>query len=249
MHPFARTTDLVGPVDCGPSLLAAGRRAATPVLRLPGVYRPQEDTWLLAAVLGRRPLPRTTRVLDFCTGSGALALTAATLGAAGVTAVDVSARAVLSARANGMLRGLHIRVRRGGMGVALAGGPYDLVLANPPYVPDPGARAPGPTLPFRSISWDAGADGREVLEPLCAHARQLLRPGGRLLLVQSEFADPGSTLAALRESGLHAVVSASVDIPYGPVLRSRAGYLAARGLTAPGQVTERLVVIRGDRPC
>ena len=61
------------------------------IVRVPGVFRPRSDTWLLASVLRGRPELAGGAVLDVCTGSGALAITAALAGARSVTAVDVSA--------------------------------------------------------------------------------------------------------------------------------------------------------------
>ena len=83
-------------------------------------------------------------------------------------------------------------------------GPYDLVVCNPPYVPhDPSVDeldVPSQIGPARA--WDAGYDGRLVLDPLCASVRDLLADGGTMLLVQSEFAVPRQTLAALASAGL-----------------------------------------------
>ena len=69
-----------------------------------------------------------------------------------------------------------------------------------------------------------------------------------MLLVQSEFAIPRQTLAALAESGLDAEVVAYEWIPFGPVLESRAGWLEDTGRLEPGRREEELVVIRADRP-
>lgn len=82
------------------------------VVRLPGVYRPQTDTLLLALAMRREGIGPGTDLLDLCTGSGALALHAARLGAR-VTAVDISRRAVASARLNTALARLPVTVRRG----------------------------------------------------------------------------------------------------------------------------------------
>ncbi len=61
------------------------------LLRLPGVYRPQHDTQLLADVLAAEHLGPESRVLDLCAGgTGALSMRAAAAGAGRVTAVDVS---------------------------------------------------------------------------------------------------------------------------------------------------------------
>jgi release factor glutamine methyltransferase len=211
------------------------------MLTVPGVYRPQGDTWLLAEQLRRAKLPARARVLDVGTGTGALALSAARSGAAEVLAVDVSPVAVLLARLNARLRGLPVTVRWGGLDAA-AGHRFDLVVANPPYVPSGRHAARG-----RARAWDAGPDGRAVLDPLCRRAPELLTARGTLMLVQSTISDTDATLRLLRDGGLHARVIARRTQPFGPVLLRRAAWLARQGLISPGQCDEELVVVRADR--
>ncbi|MEE2033088.1 HemK2/MTQ2 family protein methyltransferase [Rhodococcus chondri] len=209
------------------------------VWRLPGVYRPQEDSFLLAAALQDAGGTRNAKVLDFCTGSGFLAVTAARSGAASVTALDIAPRAVLTARLNARSRRLPINVLRGDLDVAAQHGPFDVVLSNPPYVPHDGECI--------DPRWDAGPDGRCVLDPLCDGLPNLLSPGGFALLVHSEFTGVGETLARLRAAGLGASVVARDRIPFGPVLHSRAQYLQQARLIEQGEATEEVVVIRADR--
>ena len=213
------------------------------LIRLPGVYRPQEDTWLLAETLGSAAMPAGARVLDICTGTGALAVTAARHGAASVMALDVSRRAVFAAWLNCRLRGLPVRARRGSVLDGTASGPFDVVLANPPYVPCEPSNVPS----GRARAWDAGPGGRALLDPLCEGAPALLTRQGFLLLVQSELADVGRSLEQLRAGGLKASVIARTWTSFGPVMRGRIGYLEAAGLIEPGQRYEELVVIRADR--
>jgi hypothetical protein len=66
-------------------------------------------------------------------------------------------------------------------------------------------------------AWDAGEDGRLLLEPLCSNAPDLLTSGGDLFLVHSEFAGVDCSLEALRAAGLSADVVARQSIPFGPV--------------------------------
>lgn len=73
--------------------------------------------------------PDGTSVLDVGTGSGVLALAAATLGAARVTGIDTDQDAVDNARENMALNALDVDFRCEGL-EAFEGGPYDLVLAN-----------------------------------------------------------------------------------------------------------------------
>lgn len=148
-----------------------------------GVYAPQDDSWLLRGELVASGLADGRRVLDICTGSGILAIEAARRGAREVLALDISPAAVACAARNARLAGVDVDVRRGGLDDARAAGQYDLVLANPPYVPsDAPLRGTGPDR-----AWEAGADGRVVLDQLCALAPDLVAPGGAMLIVHSEF--------------------------------------------------------------
>jgi release factor glutamine methyltransferase len=207
----------------------------------PGVYQPQEDSWLIAQALRDLEITDGTSVLDFCTGSGVLALSAAERGA-NVVALDISRTAVLTARVNSRFRRLPITARRGDLDAAKAFGPFDVVVSNPPYVPALVSSAP------YAQRWDAGPDGRAVLDPLCEAAWELLRPGGSILIVHSAFSDSDRTLDSLRANGFDASVARRAVIPFGSVLRSRRTYLQTVGLCDPGCDEEELVVIRGDRP-
>ena len=215
------------------------------LVRLPGVYRPQGDTRLLTDVLGRHGLVAGLRVLDVCTGTGALAVAACRAGAASVTAVDLSARAAMTAWLNNRLLGERVTVRRGDLFSSVAGERFDVVLANPPYVPAETDRLPRHRI---GRSWDAGPDGRALLDRICAGVREVLVDGGALLLIQSAVADERRTLERLEEAGLEGIVRAAVTQPFGPVLRRRAGLLEERGHIARGQREEQLVVIEARSP-
>jgi release factor glutamine methyltransferase len=214
-----------------------------------GVYPPQEDSQLLIDVMEKTGLAKGRTVADLCTGSGVVGIAAHDQGAAEVTAFDICPRAVHSARKNASSGGAEVSVHLGSWARAVEFGPFDLVVCNPPYVPhDPGSNRELPSDIGPAQAWDAGYDGRLVLDPLCANVRQLLTSGGSLLLVQSEFAEPRKTLAALASSGLDAEILAWQWIPFGPVMTSRAQWLEDTGRLEPGRREEELVVIRADNP-
>ncbi|MFI1422378.1 HemK2/MTQ2 family protein methyltransferase [Streptomyces sp. NPDC020731] len=219
------------------------RRSVSPVAP-PGVYAPQEDTELLAGALSDEPVPPGAAVLDVGTGSGALAVAAARRGLR-VTAVDVSWRAVCAARLNALRAGVPLRVRHGNLFAPVRGESFDLILANPPYVPAPGGASP-PRGAARA--WDAGGDGRLVLDRICREAPALLRPGGVLLLVQSALSGPELTIGRLRAAGTKAAVIRRRRIVFGPVVRGREHWLRERGLLSGSEDKEELVVIRAELP-
>ncbi|MFF0476402.1 HemK2/MTQ2 family protein methyltransferase [Streptomyces sp. NPDC004284] len=211
--------------------------------RLPGVYAPQADTALLAAQLRREELRPGARSLDLCTGTGVLAVLAALRGAR-ATAVDVSRAAIAASRVNALLYGCRIRALRGDLDAPVAPERFDLVTVNPPYVPSEETEAPARGA---RRSWDAGTDGRLLLDRVCARAPVLLAPAGVLLLVQSSLTGVSATLDALARGGLRARVVRRRTEPFGPVMAARAHWFEARGLISPGTRSEELVVIRACR--
>jgi release factor glutamine methyltransferase len=212
------------------------------------VYPPQEDSHLLIDAMVTAGLAPGARVADLCTGSGVVAVAAAQAGAADVTAFDICPTAVTRARRTASAAGVDVTVHRGSWARAVEFAPFDLVLANPPYVPQESpdaietiAASAGPAQ-----AWNAGPDGRMVLDPLCAAAPRLLADGGTMLVVHSECSGVDQTLTALQSQGMRAEVVAEQRIPFGPVMTARAEWLMSVGLLEPGCNLERIVVVRAD---
>lgn len=132
------------------------------------------------------PLPgRLWRVLDLCTGCGCIAVaTAHGLPGALVDAVDISAAALAVAARNAARHGVADRVRlvQSDLFRALPACRYDLIVANPPYVPL-GAL---PELPreYRaepSVGLASGADGLDAALRILARAPDFLAEDGILV--------------------------------------------------------------------
>jgi release factor glutamine methyltransferase len=214
------------------------------------VYPPQDDSRLLVEAMHLSGLIPRRRVLDLCTGSGFVAIAAAEMGCASVTAFDICPNAVRCSKGNAAVAGVEVDVREGSWIGALGCTPFEVVVSNPPYVPTPPdgdteviSSGTGP-----SWAWNAGPDGRLVLDPLCETVSKLLCDGGSLLLVQSAFAGVQLSLDLLRATGLDADVIASQWIPFGPVLSARAKWLEETGRLRRGCREEQLVVIQADKP-
>ncbi len=215
---------------------AEDRSRLVRLLPLPGVFRPHSDSWLLAQMIEREPLPKAARVLDLCAGSGVLAITAARAGAAQVVAVDVSRRALLAIHANATLNDVRVRALRGDLFEPVGAARFDLIVSNPPYVP-----SFGDELPARGASraWEGGRHGRAFIDRICRDAAAHLTPGGVLLLVHSSICDQDQTVSALVRGGLDAVVVERRDGGLGPLMRSRRRLFES--------TSEELVVIRARR--
>lgn len=214
-------------------------------MTLPGVFRPISDSRFLADVLREQTLPPRASALDLCTGSGILAVTAALRGARSVTAVDVSRRAVATVRINARLNGVRVRAVRGDLFGAVGDQRFDAIVSNPPYVPSDEDALPtsGPQR-----AWEAGRDGRLILDRIVAGVDAHLRPGGFVLLVHSSVLGTERTIGDLRAAGLEAECIARRRGPLGPLMTARVHALEADGLLTPGQRHEDVVIIRGRKP-
>jgi release factor glutamine methyltransferase len=208
----------------------------------PGVFRPRSDSWLLAEALRGEVRPGAS-VLDLCTGSGLLAVIAARQGAGRVVAVDISRRALATARLNAALNHVRIEVRRGDLFDPIGDERFDLIVSNPPYLP-------AESVPRRGASraWDAGRDGRTHLNRICEAASDHLYTGGKLVAIQSSVSGIEETVARLSEGVLEVEVVTRHRGPLGELLRERAAMLEARGLLDAGAREEELVIIRARLP-
>ena len=197
---------------------------------LPGVFHPRSDTWMLADVVRDVDALKGADVLELGTGSGAIAVAAAKGGAASVTVVDISRRALVTAWLNARLNGVRVQPRHGDLFAPVEGRRFDIVVSNPPYLPSQG-------IPKRGAqrAWEGGENGRAILERICAGVSDHLRPGGIVLLVHSSVNDVSRTLDGLEQAGLRADVVARDRGPIGPLLSER----------MPELDEEEICVVRG----
>lgn len=164
----------------------------------PGAFVPRPETELLVAWALDCPLPPTPVAVDFCSGTGAIALAIAhARPRARVFAVERDRAALEWLRRNASLRigaGDHpIEVVAGDVtDPAVLGdldGAVDLLLCNPPYVPD-GTPVPAEVAehdPVQAVF--GGSDGLAVIRPVVSRAVSLLRTGAWVGIEHDESQD------------------------------------------------------------
>ena len=166
----------------------------------PGAFVPRPETELLvqivvdAVMASGQPSPR---VIDLGTGTGAIALAVATEAPhTRVWAVEKSAAALVWARRNNEANGNPVTLVQGDLADALSlvgerAGTFDVVVSNPPYIPDDAVpRDTEVHLYDPALALYGGPDGLDSVRVLADVARDLLAPGGLLALEHGELQGP-----------------------------------------------------------
>jgi release factor glutamine methyltransferase len=155
---------------------------------MPDVLIPRPETeHLVEKVLELAQRFENPRIIDIGTGSGAIAVTLAHIASASrITATDVSDAALTVARENAKLNGVEPRIRfsQGDLFAPVAGERFDLVVANPPYVPS--VERETMSVEVRdyepALALFAGIDGLDIYRRLISAAPNVLVPGGFIAL-------------------------------------------------------------------
>ncbi|MDB4956310.1 MAG: putative protein methyltransferase HemK [Myxococcales bacterium] len=172
------------------------------------VPRPDTETVIEVARATRADRVAPCRVLDLCTGSGAIAIgLAKELPAARIIATELSPEAAAIARRNAERNGFaeRIEVRIGDLWDPVAGERFDLITANPPYI----ASAVIPTLSAEvrrepMLALDGGRDGLAFYDRICGRAREQLDAGGALV-VEHGFDQADAVRARFEAAGFAGV--------------------------------------------
>jgi release factor glutamine methyltransferase len=161
----------------------------------PDVLVPQPDTeTLVEAALAALPQTPGERpvLLDLCTGSGAVAIALKhEVPSLEVYAADISPKALAIARENasrllkkdGHIPGDTVHFLEGDLFEPVPRIRFDLITANPPYVPS--AEIPGLSREVRFeplLALDGGNDGLDLIRRILERSPAFLRSGGRLLM-------------------------------------------------------------------
>jgi len=149
----------------------------------PAVLVPRPETELLVEMALELPLSNEARVLDIGTGSGCIALTlAAERPRWRVSAVDRSPAALAVAWRNRDRHGVGVPLFLGDLATAVVP-PWDLIVANLPYVPtDDIRRVPVEVRHDPQAALDGGEDGLDLVCRLLADLPRILRICGGAIL-------------------------------------------------------------------
>jgi release factor glutamine methyltransferase len=165
----------------------------------PSVLVPRPDTETLVELIGSREWgvgsrQEPLRVLELCTGSGAIAIALKhTMPQLEVWATDISAEALETAKTNAarLLPPNSIRFFQGDLFDALPSSPplftahssFLIITANPPYIPTTELPSLPPEVRMEpSLALDGGDDGLHIIRKIISRAPEFLCKGGSLLL-------------------------------------------------------------------
>ncbi|CKI23548.1 peptide chain release factor N(5)-glutamine methyltransferase [Mycolicibacterium smegmatis] len=195
---------LVGTAAFGPLTLEVG----------PGVFIPRPETESLLEWAVAQQLPRDAVIVDLCTGTGALALALAQhRPQARVIAVEDSPAALEYARCN--TAGTSVEVLAADVTAPdllpdLDGG-VDLVVSNPPYIPEGAELDPEVAEHDPAHALFGGPDGMAVIRPIVALAARWLRDGGKCA-VEHDDTTSARTVQAFTHDGNFTDVTARHDL-------------------------------------
>lgn len=199
---------LIGTAAFGPVTLHVG----------PGVFVPRPETeamleWALKQAAAQK-LPPCPVIVDACTGSGALAVALARgLPGSRVLALDDSETALSYAQRNcadTSVELIRADVTTAGL-LSELDGRVDLLVSNPPYIPDGADLDPEVAQHDPAHALFGGPDGMSVITPLAALAARLLRPGG-LFAVEHDDTTSAATVETVRGTGSFGDVVSRSDL-------------------------------------
>jgi release factor glutamine methyltransferase len=180
----------------------------------PGVFIPRPETEAMLEWSVAQRLPQDPVIVDLCTGSGALAFALSkNWPNARIVAVDDSEKALEYASTN--LAGTDIElvcadVTEPGLLPELDGC-VDLLVANPPYIPDGAALEPEVAEHDPPHALFGGPDGMAVIDAIAGLAAGWLRVGG-FCAVEHDDTTSARTVEAFTRTGLFDDVTGRRDL-------------------------------------
>jgi len=145
----------------------------------PDVLIPRPETEHVIEAALRQP---ARSILDIGAGSGAIAITLALETRACVAASDIFVKALAVAAENARRLNAPVRFAACDLAAAFAAASFDLVVSNPPYVPETDSLPREVREHEPAVALYGGADGLEIYRRLIPEAARVLEPGGWLIV-------------------------------------------------------------------
>lgn len=169
----------------------------------PAVLVPRPDTEILVeTVSARMSNAAAPHILDIGTGSGAILISLLrSLPTALGTAVDISSEALAVAEKNAVRHKVQERARfcLGDVFVPVAGLRFDVIVSNPPYIPDAEIAGLAPEVRGEPrLALAGGSDGLDFYRRIISQGADYLKPGG--LLAVEVGAGQAPAVAGLTET-------------------------------------------------
>jgi release factor glutamine methyltransferase len=179
----------------------------------PAVLIPRPETELLVeeAIQWLEQNPGRRQAADMCTGSGIIAISLANkIPDLLLTAMDISEEALAVARKNAFTHHLEHRINwlRSDL-FSNSEGVFDLILANPPYIPTAVLEKLEVCKHEPRLALDGGADGLQTISQLLEQSVEHLRPGGALF-----FEIESSLSAQILQLSTQLVPDAKIDLHF-----------------------------------
>ena len=159
----------------------------------PGILIPRPETeCMVESALAFLKGIEKPEVLDICTGCGNIAIAIASeIGSAKVIGIDISTEAVELAAANAIKNSVDDRTTflNGDICFPVQGMRFDLIIANPPYIPTGMIKTLQPEISLfePATALDGGADGMDLIKRIIHESPGILKQNGYLLCEMAEW--------------------------------------------------------------
>lgn len=148
------------------------------------VLSPRQETELLVENVLKEIEGKKVRVLDLCTGSGAIAISVAKHSQADVLGADISESALSIAKFNAENLGANVKFKQSDMFSKLGRNKFDIIVSNPPYIKTNEIELLEKEVKNFDprIALDGGEDGLYFYRLIASLAPMHLKPKGKLFL-------------------------------------------------------------------
>lgn len=166
----------------------------------PGVYGPEDDTFLLLEALRNEEF--SGEGLEIGVGTGFIALHVCHHFKK-VTGVDINPKAVELAVTNAHVNHIgNVHFFESDL-FSRVEGAFDVIICNPPYVP-----ADENVVSVEDVAYHGGEDGRQVIDKFLVQFPLYLTPEGKVYLLQSSLSGIEKTVSTLKKMGFSSVIIA-----------------------------------------